>query len=406
MHSSRSRLGIKPALLAQLLAVSAAILPFGQAKATDGYFDYGYGIKSKGIGGAGVALPQDSLAPATNPAGLAFVDDRIDLGLTYFNPDRSAEIGGQTFSGNGTQDFFIPELAFKRALSPNLDVGLAIFGNGGLNTDYKEKIFPGALSSTGVDLTQLFITPTISYKLNPSNAVGISPVISYQRINVRGLEGFGINPGYDNSWGGGFRVGYTGKWADWITIGATYQSPIWSQRFNRYSGLFAEQGGFDIPSNFALGIAIHPNKRLDVALDVQRILFSEVNSVGNRLTPSTFAAGLGSNQGPGFGWNDVTVIKTGFVYRPTDTLALRLGYNYTTQPIPADQTFFNILAPAVVQNHITTGLTWQFQKNLELSFYYAYAFLGTVEGNGNIIGPNANLSMSQNSVGLALGWKF
>ncbi len=44
-------------------------------------------------------------------------------------------------------------------------------------------------------------------------------------------------------------------------------------------------------------------------------------------------------EGPGFGWNDATVIKTGIAYRPTDNLTLRVGYNYSTQPIPANQTF-------------------------------------------------------------------
>ena len=38
--------------------------------ATDGYFETGYGVKQQGQGGAGVALPADSLVGATNPAGL------------------------------------------------------------------------------------------------------------------------------------------------------------------------------------------------------------------------------------------------------------------------------------------------------------------------------------------------
>jgi long-chain fatty acid transport protein len=33
--------------------------------ATNGYFSHGYGIKSKGMGGVGIALPQDAMAAAT-----------------------------------------------------------------------------------------------------------------------------------------------------------------------------------------------------------------------------------------------------------------------------------------------------------------------------------------------------
>ncbi|HXX18524.1 MAG TPA: hypothetical protein VEJ46_03910, partial [Candidatus Acidoferrum sp.] len=40
--------------------------------ATDGYFNTGYGVIQQGQGGAGVALPSDSLVGATNPAALAF----------------------------------------------------------------------------------------------------------------------------------------------------------------------------------------------------------------------------------------------------------------------------------------------------------------------------------------------
>ena len=76
----------------------ASILPLvllpGMALATNGYFSHGYGVKSQGMAGVGIALPQDGLAAATNPAGTAFVGDRLDLGLVWFRPSRGAEISG------------------------------------------------------------------------------------------------------------------------------------------------------------------------------------------------------------------------------------------------------------------------------------------------------------------------
>jgi hypothetical protein len=45
------------------------LLTASVALATDGYFDHGYGVKAKGLGGAGVAFAQDSIVSATNPAG-------------------------------------------------------------------------------------------------------------------------------------------------------------------------------------------------------------------------------------------------------------------------------------------------------------------------------------------------
>jgi len=69
--------------------ITRRLLPFtlllaAPVFATDGYFATGYGIIQQGQGGAGVAFPQDSLAAATNPAGMLLVGDRFDFGVTLF----------------------------------------------------------------------------------------------------------------------------------------------------------------------------------------------------------------------------------------------------------------------------------------------------------------------------------
>jgi len=278
-----------------------------------------------------------------------------------------------------------------------------------MNTDFSAPLFntplPGVPSNAGIDLSQLFIAPTLAYKINADHAIGISPILAYQRFEARGLQEFGIaDAGYDHSFGGGLRIGYTGKLTDWLTVGATYQSRIYTSRFDRYSGLFAEHGSFDIPSNSALGFAIHPTKDLTFAFDVERIFYSEVASVGNPLTPGN-STKLGQNNGPGFGWRDVTAIKTGIAWQASDTLTLRVGYNYSTQPVRDSQTYFNILAPGVVQQHATAGLTWQFRENWELSAFYVHAFDQTVHGDGPPFGV-ADLSMHQDSFGVSVGWIF
>ncbi len=123
----------------------ASILPLvllpGMALATSGYFSHGYGVKSMGMAGVGIALPQDGLAAATNPAGTAFVGNRLDLGLTWFRPSRGSEIEGNpflngSFDANDSQNFFIPEIGYAQQLSPQLAVGVAVYGNGGMNTNY------------------------------------------------------------------------------------------------------------------------------------------------------------------------------------------------------------------------------------------------------------------------------
>ena len=81
------------------------------AHATNGYFASGYGIQSQGMGGVSIAFPQDSLAAASNPASIGFLGDRLDVGVTYFQPNRSATLsnsnmgamGNGSYDGNGTR---------------------------------------------------------------------------------------------------------------------------------------------------------------------------------------------------------------------------------------------------------------------------------------------------------------
>ena len=54
--------------------------PMGAAMATNGYFSHGYGIKSKGMGGASVAVNDNAFAGANNPAAAAWAGNRVELG--------------------------------------------------------------------------------------------------------------------------------------------------------------------------------------------------------------------------------------------------------------------------------------------------------------------------------------
>lgn len=407
----------------------AALVAFAglstSALATNGYFSHGYGIKSKGMGGVGIALPQDSLAAAANPAGMVMVGNRIDAGVDWFRPIREADITAPNPTaanndGSDTKNFFIPEFGYNRMLNPNLSFGVAVYGNGGMNSDYKNGIpLFGSTTSAGVDLMQLFIAPTVAYKITPDHAVGATLNIAYQLFMAKGLQGFVAssasgtnltNKGHDSSHGFGIRLGYTGKLSDAVTIGATYQSKTKMSKFGDYKGLFAEGGDFDIPENYGVGIAVKPTSALTVALDIERIKYSDVASIANPLSNLFAGNPLGSKNGPGFGWDDMTVYKLGASYEYSKDLTLRAGYNHGSQPIPQSQTFFNILAPGVVENHLTLGATWTLANKDEVSVSYMHAYSNKVKGSGSIPaafgGGNADLRMHQDSLGIAYGWKM
>jgi long-chain fatty acid transport protein len=410
-----------------------ALLFSTPAAATDGYFAHGYGVKSQGMGGVGIALPQDAIAAATNPAGMGLIGDRIDFGVTWFRPIRESEIVDNqagmngTFKANDSKDFFIPEFGYNKVINDQLSLGVSVYANGGMNTDYNRPIPLFGSTKAGIDMAQLFIAPTVAWKINENHTVGLSLNLAYQRFEAKGLQNFDngnysssvgnvTNNGHDNSYGAGLHFGWIGKVNDTVTLGATYQTKTYMTKFDKYKGLFAEQGDFDVPEQYGLGIAVKTTPKLTIAADVQRINYSDVDSVGASVTNLTIRQiPLGDNNGAGFAWRDVTAYKLGASYAWDETLTLRAGYNHSSQPIRKSETMFNMLAPGVVQDHLTLGATWVLPNKSELSIAYMHAFEKKVNGSGSIPpgmppqgfgGGDANLKMYEDSLGIAYGWNI
>lgn len=405
-----------------VMTVAGFVLP-GVAMATNGYFSSGYGMKANGMGGAATAMADDAFGGANNPASMVFAGDQLNLGVSLFSPRRSASRTGTAAGGalNGDESsdsnyFPIPEFGYNKMLNTNMSLGVTVYGNGGMNSDYAPfangSNFMGGQGRLGVDLMQLIVAPTVAFKVAPNHSIGISPLIGYQRFKAEGLQGFGVktasggNLGYDDSYGYGLRIGYMGKITPTITIGAAYATKMNMQKFDKYKGLFAEQGAFDMPENYNLGIAYQATPELTLALDYQRINYSGVKSISN---PSTNQAALGSSGGPGFGWQDVDVWKLGMAYQYNKQWTLRAGYNHGDNPIQARDVTFNILAPGVVKDHATLGVTYLTSAGNELTVSYMHAFENSVSGSTISsfgTGGQDTIKMYQNSIGVAYAWKM
>ena len=440
---------------ARLISVCAVTAMFAapSAFATNGYFAHGYGMKAKGMGGAATATAEDAMGGAVNPAKMVWVGDRIDFGADLFSPRRSSERTGTSGFGtgmNGSADsdsnyFLIPEFGYNRMINPNLSLGVTVYGNGGMNTDYPGGQIGAGTACAGfnsagpagapynllcgsgrlnMDMMQLIVAPTAAYKISPNHSLGISPLFAYQRFKVDGLQGFvGYTPsgtttsltnqGYDSSTGWGVRIGWMGKLSDSVTVGAAYSTKMKMGNFDKYKELFADQGMFDIPENFNLGAAFKASPKTTVAVDYQSINYSGVSSVSN---PSTnFGAQIGSTLGVaggrGFGWEDINVYKLGIEYAYSQNLTLRGGLNHGDNPIQSRDVTFNIIAPGVVQDHLTLGLTYKTKTGGDLTFAYMHAFEKSVTGSSlfNTWVPGTGsetIKMYQDSLGIAYGWKM
>ena len=201
--------------------------------------------------------------------------------------------------------------------------------------------------------------------------------------------------------------------------------------FDEYKGLMAEGGDFDIPSTYNIGVAFDLGSSGVIVADIQQINYSDVASVSNpisRLTdgscanalnttiqndftesPAAGAGCLGGPAGAGFGWDDMTIFKIGYQFEDDRyDIIYRVGYSHADQPVPESETLFNILAPAVIEDHITAGLTLKVGTNQEFNFAAMYGLNNSVKGANPFDGgaTQIEIEMSQWDIQAGWAWKY
>ena len=400
--------------------------------ATNGMFLIGQGAKSRGMGGVAIALPQDAISGAANPASIGFIEDRADVNMEIFRPMARARLGDLSYDSSANL-FGMPALAGVYKFNRKMSVGFSAVPAGGGGSRYNMNLYNNLTganvnSTLGVNLMVMQMNPTAAYRINKNNRVGASLVMSIQTFRAFGLEYFSnftstglftdklSNNGNDWSYGAGVRLGWLGRFfKQRLSLGLSYTSRIYMTKFDKYSDLFAENGSLDTPENFGGGIAFKITPSLTVAADITRTLYSNVRAIGNKsantagspFPESQEKNALGKTDGLGFGWSDQTVYKIGVAWDYNSKLTLRTGWNYGKSPINEKngEILFSIVAPAVVQNHLTLGATYKPSKRLEWSLSYVHAFAYKQEGP-TLIGNTGSLRMYQNALGVNIAYKL
>lgn len=456
------------------LAIASAILPLcaSQAWATNGMMMIGAGIRSQGMGGVGIAYGGDSLSAVANPANLPKVGMRGDMGIMVFNAEASVKSGSiagappaqSQFGFDGEAEslarmYLMPEMGMAMPLTDKLYAGFAVAPLGGGGTNYPYNFFSYSGSNTpqpdvalGVELIVVQAPVSVAYQVNENHTLGASLAINAARFRAFGLDAFSVfdgsvtaitanrdnvtGKGYDWAFGAGVKVGWQGEFLDdRLTLGLTYGSKGYMTKFDKYKGLFPEEGRMNLPATYGLGVALKPVKNLLFAFDAVRVLNSKTDAFGNKgpgtrcsvpapagapcyggtgpltglpsngPTATGTSLELGRDEGMGFGWEDQTVYKFGVQYGLNERVQVRAGYNYGKSPIPDDQLTFATLAPAISEHHWTAGFTYRASDNLEVTGAYMYSPEAIQESplRQNVVGA-IDASMKQQMLGVSLSW--
>ncbi len=415
-------------LLASVLVLGLA----GAAGATNGDNLIGIGPIARAMGGVGIAAPQDAISAVfANPAGMCFgpycPGSEINFDGTLFMPAPTARITVNTPMGAATSRadsddkvYAIPAFGLSWPINPKWRFGLAAYGVSGLGVDYRDTgLFigdPTAQPNINTQLQIMKFSPNIAYLVNDNLSVGLGVHIDYSSLD--------LGSGTSFNYGIGAQLGAIYKVGDMLSFGITYKT-MQSVDHENVANFDASLGSttFDdlelaSPQEVGIGVAVEPLPgKLLIEVNGKWVNWSDADGYED------------------FDWDDQFVIAVGAQYKPTEKLALRIGYNYGENPVQThdnfdgttltniqgvnvntfEYEFLRIIGfPAVVEHHLTAGLGYEFSDAFAINVAYVHAFKETITESGTVFNPVAMMAfpvtleseLDEDSIEFGMTWRF
>ncbi|MGD9889011.1 MAG: OmpP1/FadL family transporter [Halothiobacillaceae bacterium] len=400
------------------LSFVLAALAAAPAYATNGLNQENYGSKAGGMGGASAAYDSRNSALMNNPATLTLRPEGWDIGVGFsvLNPDVNAQLGGAggpSFHSSG-ETYVMPSLSLIRK-DGAFAYGFGISAQGGMGAEY-DGAFTAALTGGALNLPQrselgfLRVMLPLAYEVN--DALSIAAQIDYGRVSLdmqmldpASMSYIDVSDdsrfnGKMSGTGWGFNLGIHYKVNKDFALGAAYHSKTsisdltGSGTINMSVPADFRVVDMQWPETYTIGMAWDINEQWMIAADIKQIMWST--------TMQNFNFGVEGNiQSMPMNWSDQTVYMLGTQYKITPTIALRAGFNYGKNPVPADT--LNYLFPAITETHYTLGLGWDLGGGHTLSGSMMYA--PSVEQTGTGI-MNSGLTMSHSQFGWGMNYNY
>jgi long-chain fatty acid transport protein len=239
------------------------------------------------------------------------------------------------------------------------------------------------------------LAPSVAYQLTDRLSIGFSPTVSMADAQLD-PDPFNPNGPLDYPaathgriyWGMGFQLGVYYEYNCCWSFGASFKSPQWFEKM-KYNATDATGGprktslSFDYPMVVSIGAAYRGIERLVWAIDVRYVDYDNTDGFGN-------AAGINpqTTQFTGLGWKSVISVATGAQYQLNDRLTLRAGYSFNEAPVQDEDTFVNMISPAIYQHIVSVGASYWLTCRTKMSLAYLYSFENAIEGPFAIPDPN------------------
>lgn len=437
--------------IAESIACLAAIFLLGASDihATDGHFLHGAGPVNEAMGGADTGICLDATGSiAWNPACTTeFKGHRIEFHATLFIPWRAvsstvvanafgAGMPGATLSGTTVshRDMSVmPGLAFVYHPQGSANAyHVAMLAVSGFGVDYPENtdfsnpfLTPQAPNGFGFGRLRsnymlLTIPVGLSRQMSERLSVGASLVPALSMLQVipapfaAPVTAGSTMPYYISAgnnapaFGLGLQAGMHYQASKSLSLGAAYHSPIWFRNFhwNRADLTGAKHDisfNMDLPQVVTIGVGVTPSKGMRIGVDARWFDYANTDGFSKSgYNPDGSVAG--------FGWKSIWAVGGGIQQEVAKSTKLMVGYNYSQNPVPAELTFFNTPAPAIVQHHLSGGVVQKF-GSWEVNAAYYHAFENSItgpwiSGQGAIPGTSVTSAMRENSITVGMAKSF
>ena len=420
---------------------SVSVAP--QAGWAQGHTLHGVGPVNSSMGGAGVALLNESIGALTvNPALIADVSgNQISFATEFFKDGLRVEsrVGSLRGSTDPTlQTGVIPAFGWiMRKPDGKLAIGFGLLGVAGFRTDYPQDSSnilllpqPAGFGRIYTDYTLTKIPVAFAYQATPKLAVGGSLNLYRGTLAIMPLPVVAPDPSPSGTtflpaagnvvarFGASAQFGFLYKASDMVSVGASYNT---YQKFEEYRwnsivvnpetpayGTHRQLNfRFDGPGTLTFGVGLKPNPKTMVALDGQWMKFDNVEGLGG---PG--GVDVVNHRLVGIGWRNIWTFKAGVQYQATEKLVVRGGYNHSQTPIRSEIAETSMGTPATFQKHFTGGLGMQvFPKiTADLGFYIVPRehVRGPLLSLQTGVVPDSEIDMSNSikSVQIAFNFRF
>jgi long-chain fatty acid transport protein len=345
----------------------------------------GAGPINSAMGGAGVALPIESLGALTfNPALLAGAEgNQLSFATEFLKESILIDTTLGSRKGTITADSQIGVLpAFGWMLrnpKGKLALGFGLIGISSMGADYPTDnasiVFAAAPNGFGrsyTDYREIKIPVAFAYQVTPKLAIGAS-------LNVY-LGSFGATPlpvadtdQYANgqtyypeagrltdSWAFGGQFGFHYQASPKVSIGASLTTPQnfapykWnSTNPNPTSWHFGQartvEFDLDGPMVVSFGVGLKPDAKTRIAIDGMFTKYEGVHGLGG---PGGVINGVIDS----FGWRNIWTVKAGIERQVTEKMTVRAGYNYSQMPVRPEAVISTTGAPVTFQQYLCGGV--------------------------------------------------